>query len=116
MIQRVRAVMALKRDARNRALRTFIQGLFIDLLVAAAVTTWAIVNKNPDFTWAILGTAVGKSLLTTAAAYIMRLKLDPSAIPTPLPPDPPGAPAEPTVIGGHTIIPQEDGVADHGQG
>lgn len=111
-------------DARNRALRTFLQGLGIDLLAAVAVTVYTVVSTGPNVVaWSVLGAAVCKTLLTSGASYVMRLKLDPlnPPVPTPLPPADPGPPAETPVpqglMGhvGHRVVPQEPGVADHGE-
>lgn len=84
---------ALTNDARNRALRTFLQGLAIDLAVAVAAFTLANVDSITDKQGLILAaTALGKTLVTTVAAYVMRRFLDGSALPTPLPPADPGEP------------------------
>ncbi len=72
---------ATKRDAANRGARTFLQGLGIDLGVAVAV---ALLAWLPDAdlssmaAWIILGTALAKTVLTSGASYVMRLKVAPS--------------------------------------
>lgn len=81
----------LARDARNRALRTFLQGLGIDILVAVSMLVYDALNDDQPNYRLLLATAA-KTVLQTIAAYLMRLKLDPSRVPTPLPPDPPGEP------------------------
>lgn len=79
-------------DARNRALRTFVQGVGIDVLVAiaAVLLVWLpdadVSNKEA---WLVLGTSVVKSVLTAIAAYVMRAKLDGSGL-SPAPPADPG--------------------------
>lgn len=66
-------------DAAQRSLRTLVAGLLTDLLIAAAVTTGAtIATWNGDDvlareSWLILAAALGKSLLTAAASYIIRV-------------------------------------------
>ena len=81
----------LTADARNRALRTFLQGLAIDLLAALGayllpiVTSW---NAPDDIQWKVLAFGLGKTALSTVASYVMRRFLDGSAVPTPLPPAP----------------------------
>lgn len=93
---------ALSVDARNRALRTFLQGLGLDLLtaVAAAVLLWLPdADLSSQDAWLVLGTGLVRTVMQTAFAYIMRLKLDGSAVPTPLPPTPQPEPADPVVPG-----------------
>jgi len=84
---------ALTNDARNRALRTFLQGLAIDLAVAVAAFVLANVDSITDRQGLILASAaLAKTLVTTVASYVMRKYLDGSALPTPLPPSDPGEP------------------------
>lgn len=148
------AAAVLTADARNRALRTFLQGLLLDVVVAVAVVVYTVVTTSGDsIAWGVLGAAVVKTLLTTVASYVMRAKLDPSGVPTPLPPADPGPPADETpeleqaTVQTRTddepatevhglvaqpaeypptalipmrrpyagVVPQEDGVADHGE-
>lgn len=79
----------LSADANNRALRTFLQGLGIDLLVAVAALVLANVDSITDRQGlTVFGIALGKTVVTTAASYVMRRFVDKSAIPTPLPPSP----------------------------
>lgn len=85
------ATKLLKKDASNRSVRTFLQGLAIDIAVGIAlVLATFFVDKNSwgDIEWAILTFSLAKSAVQALAAYIMRLWLDPSRVPTPLPPDP----------------------------
>jgi hypothetical protein len=84
----------LAADARNRALRSFVQGLGIDLLVAVAVVVQGVASSNGPILWPVVVASLGRSVAQAAAAYIMRRFLDRSKIPTPLPPDPPGKPSE----------------------
>lgn len=82
-------------DAQNRAIRTLIQGLAVDLAVAVAATLLAWLpdaDLSSREAWTVVGLAVAKSVLTAAASWVMRAKLDPSGIPTPLPPGDPGEP------------------------
>ena len=91
------AATALTADARNRALRTFLQGLAWDVLVAVAVVVYTVVTTSGDrIAWGLLGASIVKTLLVTVASYVMRAKLDPSGMPTPLPPADPGPPADET--------------------
>lgn len=67
-------------DAGQRAKRTIVQGIAIDVAVAIAV---ALLAWLPDAdissgeAWMVLGTAVAKTVLTAVASYVMRLKVDP---------------------------------------
>lgn len=85
----------LAADARNRAVRAFLQGLAIDVLtaVAAALLLWLPdADLSSRDAWVVLATGLARTLLGTVASYVMRLKLDGSALPTPLPPANPGEP------------------------
>lgn len=91
------ATRFLKRDASNRGVRTFLQGLGIDIAVGVAlvISTYLIgANSWGDMEWAILSFSLAKSAVQAVAAYVMRLWLDPSRIPTPLPPQPVPEPVE----------------------
>lgn len=87
----------LKADASNRSLRTFLQGLGIDIAVGIALVLAATVagwSSWGDVQWAILSFSLAKSVVQAVAAYVMRMWLDKSGIPTPLPPDPVPEPAD----------------------
>lgn len=68
-------------DAANRAFRTFAQGLAIDVAAAAGqVIVSALADSHFAWSWqfwAVQATLFGKTLLQTAAAYLMRLKVPP---------------------------------------
>lgn len=91
------AQQRLKADATNRSQRTFIQGFYIDIAVAAAL----FILLNIDGLDVTSGEAVltfcvafGKTLLTALASYVVRMWGDKSKLPTgPLPPEDPGPPA-----------------------
>lgn len=79
----------LRTDARNRALRTFLQGLVADVAAALLLLLLPIVtaaNGWGDFEWQILGFLVAKTIVVTGLSYAMRAWADRSGIPTPLPP------------------------------
>lgn len=100
-------------DARNRALRTFLQGLAWDLLTAVAVVVYTVAATGGDaIAWGVLGAAIVKTLLTTVASYVMRAKLDPSGIPTPLPPASAGPPADPIPAASRAELEQQPVVDD----
>lgn len=73
-------ISTTKADAAQRAKRTFIQGIALDVAVAVAVALLAwlpdadLTNKQA---WIILGTSLAKTVLTAVASYVMRLKVRP---------------------------------------
>lgn len=77
----------LSADSTNRAIREFFNALIIEVLLAI----WPIISNALDGTAPIELPALGLSVLRigllTAGQYVMRRHLDPSSIPTPLPPD-----------------------------
>lgn len=87
----------LARDARNRALRTFLVGLGIDVgfAVTALVVTLAAADVSAWQGWAAVGVSVARTVVASAGAYVLRRFADPSRVPTPLPPAPVPAPADP---------------------
>jgi Na+/melibiose symporter-like transporter len=87
----------LKQDAGNRAWRTFLQNIAIDVVVAVVailVPYFQKANSFGDFEWTVIIFSVVKTIALTAFAFIMRRFLDPSSFPTPLPPAPVAAPNE----------------------
>lgn len=96
--ERYEAKKRLKRDASNRAQRTLVQSLYLDLGVAIAVFILSNINSI-DVTsreaMLALGLSFLKSLLTAGASYVVRMYGDKSRIYTgPLPPEDPGPPKE----------------------
>lgn len=86
----------LSQDAGNRALRSFLTGLAIDVAVGVALVLgayFAKANAWGDLEWAILSFSVAKSFVQSACAFVLRRFLDPSSFPTPLPPTPQPPPA-----------------------
>lgn len=71
---------AVQADAAQRAKRTFIQGIVLDVAVAVAVALLAWL-PDADLTskqaWIIFGTSLAKTVLTAVASYVMRLKVRP---------------------------------------
>jgi len=73
-------ISTTKADAAQRAKRTFLQGIALDVAVAVAVALLAwlpdadLTNKQA---WIILGTSLAKTVLTAVASYVMRLKVRP---------------------------------------
>lgn len=88
----------LTADAKNRALRTFLQGLATD--VAAALILYLLpiftgATGWQDLDFKLMGFMVAKTIVVTAFSYVMRKYLDGSGVPTPLPPEPQPEPAAP---------------------
>jgi hypothetical protein len=80
-------------DAKNRSLRTFLQGVSIDVAVAVAALVLASVDSITDKAGLIVFfTALAKTIIMAIASYVMRQFLDRSSVPTPLPPADPGEP------------------------
>ena len=83
-------------DARNRALRTFFQGLAADVLAAVVLVllpTFTNANGWGDFEWGVLGFLLAKTAVVTALSYLMRTWLD-KRTDVLLPPADPGPPAD----------------------
>lgn len=84
----------LANDARNRAVRTFAQGLALDVAtaLAALLLVWLPdADLSSRDAWIVLATGAARTVLQSIASYVMRAKLD-GAVPTPLPPANPGEP------------------------
>lgn len=65
-------------DARNRALRTFLQGLAIDVLLAVCLVVYqGLESESVDYRLLLL--TLLKTALMTAASYVMR-KLSPPKV------------------------------------
>jgi hypothetical protein len=69
-------------DARNRALRTFVQGLLFDVVLAVSVTLAAAIAA-PDFVWSgtywtALGLTLAKTGIMSATAYVARTMAPPN--------------------------------------
>jgi phosphoglycerol transferase MdoB-like AlkP superfamily enzyme len=93
----VRNSTLLTADAKNRAIRTLVQNLGVDVvvaLVAVLLPVFQDANSFGDFEWAIIGFSLVKTFALTVFAFIMRRFLDASALPTPVPPEYPGEPAD----------------------
>jgi outer membrane receptor protein involved in Fe transport len=67
-------------DARNRAARTFLQGLLVDVVAAAVVVLLPAVTglQWTPLWWAALGLAVAKSVVVAIVSYVARKTLPPS--------------------------------------
>lgn len=66
-------------DAMDRAWRTFKSGIGLDIAIAVAVVLAPAIT-NLEWTpvyWAVLGTAIAKSVLTAVTSYVLRRKSTP---------------------------------------
>jgi hypothetical protein len=94
----VMSATPLSIDAGNRALRSFIVGLAIDVGVAITlvlVNVFGAAGGWDELDWKIIGFSVAKTVVASAGSYILRRFVDASGIPTPLPPAPVPPPADP---------------------
>lgn len=90
----------LRADARNRAWRTILQGLLAVVILPACDAVLQVVMKvivaGEPIDWRRTAALAAASAMTAAvmsiAAYLHRLKVDPSSIPSAQPPRPPGTP------------------------
>lgn len=85
----------LATDARNRALRTFLQGLGFTFAAALVVSLLSAVTNATS--WGelggiLVGFAFFQSIAVSGLSWLMRAVLDKSSVPTPLPPTDPGEP------------------------
>lgn len=74
---------AVNADARNRAFRTFMQGLVVDIIAALSITVLpALAGSEFVFSrvyFTTLAILVGKTVVVTAVSYIARKLLPPPA-------------------------------------
>lgn len=85
----------LTNDARNRALRTFLQGIGYAILAAVVMVLLPVFTDAHgwnDFDWSLIGFSLAQAVGTAVLSFFMRKVLDPSSFPTPLPPADPGEP------------------------
>lgn len=83
------AVSTLAADARNRALRTLLQGLGITVLAAVVMVLLPLFTSATgwaDFHWSVIGFSLFQAAGAAVLSYVMRAVLDKSGVPTPLPP------------------------------
>jgi hypothetical protein len=85
--------VTLTQDAKNRALRSFLQGLAIDVVVAIALvlaSSFGDADGWGDLQWQILSFTLAKTAVQSIASFLMRRFVDVALPPTPQP-----APATP---------------------
>lgn len=92
----INSLPALKGDATNRGVRSFLTGLAIDVAVAVVLVMMVTFTENNGWStieWVVVSFSLAKSVVQAVGAYVLRRWLDPSRLPTPLPPDPQPEPA-----------------------
>ena len=90
-------ITRLTEDATNRAWRTLLVGVAIDVAVAIAlvlVTYFSERNSWGEIEWAALGFSLSRSIVQALGAFVLRRFVDASSFPTPLPPAPVPPPAD----------------------
>jgi len=74
-------VAGTAKDARNRAVRTFLQNLAVDVVVALLLVIYPVVSGAQDLSqvqWGLLAASVLKTLVVTVLSFLMRFfKLSP---------------------------------------
>jgi hypothetical protein len=92
----------LKADAKNRAWRTILQGILpatvvIPAIDAALQVLITALTKGGTFSWGQVAASAGVAATTAGlmaySAYLHRMVLDPSSVPSAQPPRPPGVTA-----------------------
>jgi hypothetical protein len=70
-------------DARNRAWRTFVQGLAVDILAALVLAVGPALMQTDGLTtrayWSTMGALVLKTVVTAVVSYIARKVIPPPA-------------------------------------
>lgn len=69
----------LRADAKERSLRSLVQGLALDLIVAITLvlaTAFNTIEWTPGY-WKLLGLTLAKSVLQALASYLMRVFVKP---------------------------------------
>ena len=88
---------ALHIDAKNRAVRTFLQNMGVDAAVAVVTLLLPLVVRAGSFSdldWRYIAFSVAKTVVLVVFSYVMRRFMDPSSFPTALPPEYAGPPNE----------------------
>jgi hypothetical protein len=71
--------VAVRADATERSLRSFIQGFLLDIVVAVTLvlaTAFGAIEWTPLY-WKALGLTLAKSVLQAAVSYVMRVVVAP---------------------------------------
>jgi hypothetical protein len=87
----------LRSDAQNRAFRTLLQGVAVTVILPALDAALQVLTRalgSGSFSWSQVGGLAATAALTaggmSVAAYVHRMVLDPSSIPSAPPPRPAG--------------------------
>lgn len=84
---------ALTEDAKNRALRTGLQALAMEVLIQVLPALYDLAG-NEDIHWDLqVVESLVRVAVMAALSFLMRRFVDPSRIPSPLPPTPQPQPA-----------------------
>ena len=77
------SVKSVQADAKDRAVRTLIQGLLIDITTALALSVGPLLlSEDFAFTatyWTIVGTFAAKSLIQAVVSFFMRKLVSPKS-------------------------------------
>ncbi len=71
--------VAVRADAAERSLRSLVQGLALDIVVAVALvlsTAFGAIEWTPTY-WKAIGLTLAKSVLQAVVSYIMRVYVTP---------------------------------------
>lgn len=85
-------------DAKNRSLRVLLNGALYTVGLAVVMVLLPVFTSAggwADLDWSRIGWSVFQAAVMAGIAYLMRTVLDPSKVPTPLPPGDPGQPDAP---------------------
>jgi hypothetical protein len=72
-------------DALNRAVRTIIQFIVIDVVLIVVPQITNAIDNEDDIEWDRLGLSAIRVALGGVLAYVMRLKVPPQETPPPVP-------------------------------
>ncbi len=78
----VYAPLSAEDDARNRALRTFVQGLGLDVAVALSVflaASFTDIQWTREY-WVALGLTAARTVLLAAVSYVARKVVPPAGV------------------------------------
>lgn len=71
--------VAVQKDARERSLRSLLQGLGVDVVIAVILvlgTSIGSLEWTPAY-WQLLGATLAKTVVQAAASYVMRFYVTP---------------------------------------
>lgn len=71
--------IAVRQDATERSIRSLLQGLAVDVFVAAILVLGTMIGNlewTPTY-WKLLGATLAKSVIQAAVSYLMRFYVTP---------------------------------------